>query len=216
MRGNPRQPCQGPAGGESLPVGVPFMPPVSLDQRPDAARIQRAVPATGRRTRMHADHALRTVLLSRSTASATGTASMVRTASRKSVRAAASRRARALHRDPRADRRRERLVPLLCSALGELASPGWLSFPRPGYTLALDFPELRRRHLALLDRLGCGVVREGRRRDLSGQGRAYERRLCSAVYPRWQRFADYLGPAVLVEFSGVRSWPDDGWTRNHQ
>jgi hypothetical protein len=42
---------------------------------------------------------------------------------------------------------------------GAARSPGWLSFPRPGLTLAVDFPFRGPRTLALLDELDA-VVRD--------------------------------------------------------
>lgn len=44
---------------------------------------------------------------------------------------------------------------------GDLPSPGMLSFPRPGVTLALDFPMRGERTLALLDRLDAIVMEAG-------------------------------------------------------
>ena len=58
-------------------------------------------------------------------------------------------------------------------------SPGMLSFPRPGITLAVDFAFRGPRTLALLDELDA-VVRDAGRRGLPGQGRPHERREASA------------------------------------
>src|SRR5258708_22901595 len=41
---------------------------------------------------------------------------------------------------------------------GSMASAGMMSFPRPGYTLALDFPHRRPRTLALLAELDAAVI----------------------------------------------------------
>src|SRR5690606_26770696 len=44
---------------------------------------------------------------------------------------------------------------------GSVASPGFLSFPRPGYTLTLDFPNGGAETLALLERLDRITVEAG-------------------------------------------------------
>jgi FAD/FMN-containing dehydrogenase len=46
---------------------------------------------------------------------------------------------------------------------GDIASPGMLSFPQPGITLALDFPIREARTFALVDRLGAMTAEAGGR-----------------------------------------------------
>ena len=82
---------------------------------------------------------------------------------------------------------------------GELASPGWLSFPRPGYTLALDFPNRGAATFALLDRLDA-VVREAAGAIYPAKDARMSGALFRAAYPRWQRFADYLDPQFSSSF----------------
>lgn len=50
---------------------------------------------------------------------------------------------------------------VVLKTFGPLPSPGMLSFPRPGITLALDFPNLGERTFALLDRLDALVAESG-------------------------------------------------------
>jgi len=50
---------------------------------------------------------------------------------------------------------------VVLKTFGALRSPGMLSFPRPGITLALDFPHLGESTLTLLDRLDALVAESG-------------------------------------------------------
>lgn len=82
---------------------------------------------------------------------------------------------------------------------GTIESPGWLSFPRPGVTLALDFPHQGHRTLALLDTLDT-VVREA-------GGAVYpakDARMAPAAFrdyfPNWTSFADYVDPGLSSSF----------------
>lgn len=73
---------------------------------------------------------------------------------------------------------------------GNRQSPGMMSFPRPGVTLALDFAHRGERSLRLLDRLDDIVVAAG--------GAVYpakDARMSAHVFrhsfPRWEKFAQY-------------------------
>lgn len=77
---------------------------------------------------------------------------------------------------------------------GGLLSPGLLSFPMEGVTLALDLPNRGTRTLALMGRLD-GIVAEA-------GGRLYpakDGRMSSAMfkpgYPHWEKFAAHVDPA---------------------
>ena len=82
---------------------------------------------------------------------------------------------------------------------GGLASPGMMSFPREGVTLALDFPNR-----------GAGVERLFQSLDsiVSGAGGtlypAKDGRMPGALfrsgYPRWQEFSQYIDPACSSSF----------------
>jgi FAD/FMN-containing dehydrogenase len=82
---------------------------------------------------------------------------------------------------------------------GAAASPGMLSFPLPGVTLALDFPNNSPRLEALfaeLDRLVNGA-----------QGRLYPAKdgrmpseLFRSGYPRWREFSEFVDPRFSSSF----------------
>jgi L-gulonolactone oxidase len=82
---------------------------------------------------------------------------------------------------------------------GDLRSPGMLSFPRPGATLALDFPNRGDATLALMGRLDA-IVREA-------QGALYpakDGRMSSAMfkvsYAQWESFAAFKDPVISSDF----------------
>lgn len=82
---------------------------------------------------------------------------------------------------------------------GARASPGWMSFPRPGATLALDFPNRGASTLRLLDALdtvtraaGGAVYPAKDARMASAAFRAY--------FPRWQEFALQIDPRFSSSF----------------
>lgn len=82
---------------------------------------------------------------------------------------------------------------------GALESPGWLSFPRPGFTLALDFPNRGPATFVLLDRLdeivaaAGGALYPAKDARMSGA-------LFRAAYPAWERFAAYIDPRFSSSF----------------
>jgi FAD/FMN-containing dehydrogenase len=81
---------------------------------------------------------------------------------------------------------------------GAVPSKGWLSFPREGVTLALDFP-VGSRVLRLLERLdqlvtdAGGVVYPAKDARLSAT--AFQ-----AFYPSWSRLETYRDPAIMSGF----------------
>jgi FAD/FMN-containing dehydrogenase len=82
---------------------------------------------------------------------------------------------------------------------GEMQSPGMMSFPAPGITLALDFPIRREQSFDLLERLAYITVEHG--------GRMYPAKdACmtavqfQAFYPQWREFARYIDPAFSSSF----------------
>ena len=83
---------------------------------------------------------------------------------------------------------------------GERAPVGWLSFPRPGTTLALDFPiDAGGKAFALLDQLDEVVAGAG-----GGVYPAKDARMPGArfrqYFPAWERFQAYVDPRVSSGF----------------
>ncbi|HEU5381218.1 MAG TPA: FAD-binding oxidoreductase [Ktedonobacteraceae bacterium] len=82
---------------------------------------------------------------------------------------------------------------------GSVTSPGMLSFPRSGLTLALDFAYAGEKTLRLLDELDAIVRAHG--------GAVYpakDARMSAAnfqhFYPRWREFAQYIDPCFSSSF----------------
>ncbi len=94
---------------------------------------------------------------------------------------------------------------------GEAASPGFMSFPRAGYTLTLDFPDKGRGTLKLLEKLDAITLSAG------GAVNPYKDRRMSpdtfkASFPLWQRLEDMRDPALISDF-WRRTALDEGSTR---
>ena len=62
---------------------------------------------------------------------------------------------------------------------------GWLSFPTPGITLALDFPNHGAPLLALLDRLDAITIEAGGRVYLGKDARLSQANF-QRMYPQWE------------------------------
>lgn len=82
---------------------------------------------------------------------------------------------------------------------GDLASPGLLSFPQPGVTLALDFPNRGARTRVLFAELDALVREAGGRlypaKDACMSGEDFRR-----FYPEWETFAEHIDPAFSSSF----------------
>ncbi|WP_018168627.1 FAD-binding oxidoreductase [Thioalkalivibrio sp. ALMg9] len=82
---------------------------------------------------------------------------------------------------------------------GDRAAPGLLSFPRPGATLALDFPEKGRDTERLFARLDAIVQEAG-----GALYPAKDARMPADVFrqgfPRWEAFAEYVDPEFSSGF----------------
>ena len=76
---------------------------------------------------------------------------------------------------------------------GAPASLGMLSFPQPGTTLALDFPNVGPRLHRLFDELDRIVLAAGGRLYPAKDGRMGAA-LFQAGYPRWREFENYVDP----------------------
>lgn len=82
---------------------------------------------------------------------------------------------------------------------GAMKSPGILSFPRPGYTLTLDFPNRGEKTLRLLDRLDAITLDAGGAvnpyKDAHMAPRAFER-----SFPNWSELEVWRDPAFNSDF----------------
>lgn len=82
---------------------------------------------------------------------------------------------------------------------GDKRSPGWLSFPKPGVTLALDFPNRGEKTLALFERLdrliadGGGAVYPAKDARMSGEH-------FRAFFPAWEKLGPYIDPRFSSSF----------------
>ncbi|MDX2235635.1 MAG: FAD-binding oxidoreductase [Hyphomonadaceae bacterium] len=83
--------------------------------------------------------------------------------------------------------------------LGPLASPGIISFPQAGVTLALDFANRGQATLDLLARLDAIVLDAGGRLYPAKDGRMTAA-LFQAGYPRWRAFAAQVDPVLSSAF----------------
>jgi FAD/FMN-containing dehydrogenase len=82
---------------------------------------------------------------------------------------------------------------------GDVPSPGMLSFPAPGITLALDFPIRAEVSFDLLDRLARITQEHGGRMYPAKDARMTAEQF-QAFYPQWQAFARYIDPAFDSAF----------------
>jgi FAD/FMN-containing dehydrogenase len=82
---------------------------------------------------------------------------------------------------------------------GDVPSPGILSFPAPGITLALDFPIRAEISFDLLDRLARITQEHGGRMYPAKDARMTAEQF-QAFYPQWQAFARYIDPAFDSAF----------------
>ncbi len=82
---------------------------------------------------------------------------------------------------------------------GETPSPGMLSFPRSGTTLALDFANRGASTLALMERLDA-IVREAGGRLYPAKDGRIPAAMFRAGYPSWQAFARHIDPGFSSSF----------------
>jgi FAD/FMN-containing dehydrogenase len=82
---------------------------------------------------------------------------------------------------------------------GDRSAPGMLSFPRPGVTLALDFPN-RSGTEALFEHLDAIVAEAGGRLYMAKDARM-PRSLFEAGYPRFAEFLHYRDPGISSALS---------------
>ncbi len=82
---------------------------------------------------------------------------------------------------------------------GSVKSPGLMSFPMPGYTLTMDFPNRGQRTLELLDRLDRLTVEAGGRVN-SYKDQRMSAEVFAASYPRWRDFEIFRDRAFNSNF----------------
>lgn len=82
---------------------------------------------------------------------------------------------------------------------GKIQSPGMLSFPREGYTLALDFPNSGNKVRQMMDELDSIVMSVNGAvypaKDARMNGSAFKH-----YFPNWQQFADFIDPCFSSSF----------------
>lgn len=87
----------------------------------------------------------------------------------------------------------------ILKSFGDLPSPGWLSFPRPGYTLTVDFPNRGESTRALFDRLD-GIVAACGGALYPAKDARMSAHLFRQSFPNWPRFAEYVDPRFSSSF----------------
>jgi FAD/FMN-containing dehydrogenase len=94
-----------------------------------------------------------------------------------------------------------RLAPFLAilKTFGEMVSPGILYFPRPGITLALDFPFLGEVTLKLFDELD-GITRSAHGAVYPAKDARMSAQSFQTYFPQWKNFASYIDPQFSSSF----------------
>ena len=82
---------------------------------------------------------------------------------------------------------------------GDVRSPGMMTFPMPGITLALDFPIRREVSFALLNRLAEITVEYGGRMYPAKDALMTPRQF-QTFYPQWEQFQKYIDPRMNSAF----------------
>jgi FAD/FMN-containing dehydrogenase len=84
-------------------------------------------------------------------------------------------------------------------AFGDVPSPGMMSFPKPGITLALDFPIKPDKSFPLFSRLADMTLEFGGRlypaKDAAMTAPQFQ-----SFYPQWEQFARYRDPLLTSSF----------------
>ena len=82
---------------------------------------------------------------------------------------------------------------------GSAESPGLLSFPKPGMTICLDFPNDGRVTFELFNRLESMVAEMGGRM-YPAKDACLSREHFQLFYPQWQEFAKFIDPRFSSSF----------------
>ena len=87
---------------------------------------------------------------------------------------------------------------VVLKTFGYIESPGMLSFPRPGITLAIDF-RMTNKTLALLDSLDKYIIELGGRLYPAKDARMKPEHF-KQFYPNWREFAQFKDPKISSAF----------------
>jgi FAD/FMN-containing dehydrogenase len=90
-------------------------------------------------------------------------------------------------------------LPASLGVFGDVPSPGLMSFPLPGITLALDFPIKSERIFTLFERLG-EMTREFGGRLYPAKDAVMTAAQFQAFYPQWRQLARYRDPQLASSF----------------
>ncbi len=82
---------------------------------------------------------------------------------------------------------------------GDIPSPGLLSFPKPGMTLAIDFPQSTMLQPKLLDKLN-EVVKQASGRLYPAKDAQMSAEMFQTAYPKWMELNTLRDPAILSSF----------------
>ena len=93
----------------------------------------------------------------------------------------------------------ERAFLSVLKKFGSLESPGWLSFPQPGWTLAMDFPMRGDSTLKLMRKLDELVAECGGRLYPAKDARM-DADFFQKSFPRWKELEDLRDPQIMSEF----------------
>lgn len=88
---------------------------------------------------------------------------------------------------------------VVLKTFGNIPSRGLLSFPRPGVTLALDFPNRGRKTLQLFNELDAIVRDAGGALNPSKDARM-PAQMFKAGFPNWERFTAFIDPKFSSSF----------------
>ena len=87
----------------------------------------------------------------------------------------------------------------MLKAFGDVPSPGLMSFPKPGITLALDFPIKPGRSFPLFERL-ADMVRDYNGRLYPAKDAAMTAPQFQTFYPQWEQLARFRDPILTSSF----------------
>ncbi|MGH9906766.1 MAG: FAD-binding oxidoreductase [Pyrinomonadaceae bacterium] len=99
----------------------------------------------------------------------------------------------------RTERAGEPAVLAVLKTFGDVKSPGMLSFPRPGVTLAVDFPNRGERTLRLLEELD-EVTRSARGAVYPAKDARMSAKSFQTYFPEWRAFQRFVDPRFSSSF----------------